>query len=237
MKTISEERKGIIVQEYLHIHLSAVVIGVALNFRDWVVRGVVEIDYLLASFILVVIIAFILIVVRTLAQKYIAYRQGYLTTYTVHKWGLPASIFTIFFFSGAIPYVPPGELRIAPSKRMRLGAFRYGMDNVDLALIGLAGTIVCVLAMILVKPFWFLTNSLLVHKVVATTAAIAIGGLIPINGSEGFRMLYYRRWLWVWVSLFTIIYFVLILSLSIFSYVIAFILGLVGLIIYLRFAE
>lgn len=226
-----------LVQEYVHILLSAVVIGVALNFRDWVTMGLVEIDYMLASFFLVVIIAFILIVLRTLTQKYIAYRQGYLTTYTVHKWGLPISIFITFFFSGAIPYVAPGELRITPSKRMRLGAFRYGMNNVDLALIGIAGTVICVLAMILVKPFWFMTNSLLVHKVVATTAAIAIGGLIPINGSEGFRMLYFRRWLWVWVTLFTVIYFVLILSVNIFSYVIALILGFIGLIAYMRFVE
>jgi hypothetical protein len=120
---------------------------------------------------------------------------------------------------------------------MRLGAFRVGMNTVDLALISLAATVVCVLAMILVKPLWLFSNSLLAKKIVATTAAIAIGGLIPITNSDGFRMLYYRRWLWVWVLLFTIIYFILILIGGIFSYVVAFVLGTIGLLVYLKFLD
>ena len=205
--------------------LTALTAGFIINAHDWISKGQVTVDYLLWTFLTVAFASFAIIMLRTVAQKWLAVRLGYLTRYTVHKYGLPVSIFLAIFLKGIIPYVSPGDLRITESKRLRLGAFRYGLNYKHLASIGIAAPMACVLLMIPLKPIVLATESLFVTKILHAAAAIAFFGLIPINGQEGFHILYYRRWLWVFVIIFVGVYFLLILLGGVFSYVVAAILA------------
>ncbi|MBD3209099.1 hypothetical protein GF367_01615 [Candidatus Woesearchaeota archaeon] len=218
-------------KELLAMLLTAAVIGFVMSFRDWG-QDTIDVTQGVTTLIVASVTAFTLILLRTAAQKWIALKMGYLTTYTFHKYALPASFFLAFFLNGLLPYVSPGNLHIQASKRLRLGTFRYGLNYEDLALISLAAPAVCVLLMILVKPIYLATNNILIHEVVQTTAAVAVFGLLPINGQEGFNLIYFRRWLWVITFMFVGVYFLLILATSVFSYVIAVIVAIAAMWVY-----
>lgn len=220
------------IRELIHMFISAVGVGVIINFRSWIKMGQVAVDYMLTSFLVSALAALAIIMLATVVKKKLAYRQGYLTTYVVHRWGLPASFFLMIFLNGLVPYVSPGELRYKESKRLRLGAFRYGLNYVDLAVTSIAGPLTCVLLMLLVKPVYLATNNMLIHKIIEVSAAIAVFGQVPIIGSDGWYQMHYRRWVWVITTSFVLFYFLLILATGVFSYVIAAILAIVALIIY-----
>lgn len=208
-------------KEILAMFISSLVIGFIINFRPWFKAGKVELSFFLISFIAAVLSAFAIIMIRVWAQKFIALKLGYITTYTVHKYSLPASIFIMFFINGLIPFVSPGELKIKESKRLRLGSFRYGLSYQDIAIIGLAAPVSTILLMLLIKPIFLITNNILVDRIIQSAAAITFFGMMPIAGQEGFSALYYRRWLYVMSITFIIIYFLLILTSSVFSYIVA----------------
>ncbi|MFP4523729.1 MAG: hypothetical protein ACLFO2_00230 [Candidatus Woesearchaeota archaeon] len=221
----SAKAKEFTLKELVAMLVTALSIGFIVNLLDWIRQGEVTVSYLLWTFLAVAGASFAVIMLRTVAQKWLALRLGYLTRYTAHKYGLPISIFLALFLKGIIPYVAPGHLRITESKRLRLGAFRYGLNYKHLASIGIAAPAACVLLMIPLKPIALATDSILITKILQATAAIAFFGLIPINGQEGFHILYYRRWLWVFVTIFVGVYFLLILLGGVFSYVVAAILA------------
>mgnify|MGYP001229525742 CR=1 FL=1 len=47
-----------------------------------------------------------------------------------------------------------GELKVKESKRLRLGAFRYGLNLQDLAIIALAAPVSTILLMLIIKPIF-----------------------------------------------------------------------------------
>lgn len=214
------------VKELAPIFVGALIIGFVLSFRDW---GSETLDVAagLSSLLLSTIIALCVIVIRLLIQKWLALREGYIITLTFHKWGLVASIFLAFFTSGFVPYVTPGELKVQMSKRLRLGAYRYGLNHGDIAKLAVAGSLFSVLLMILVKPLAFaFPESFLIYKLVQVNAAIAFCSLMPLPGSDGFWLLYHKRALWVFVIAFVGLYFFLILQVMVFSYVLAVVLAI-----------
>lgn len=222
--------------ELLHTLITAVSVGFILSFRDW---GTTEVDINmgLTSLIISSAIAFAVILLRIWAQRRIALRLGYFTKYTIGKYTLPISIFLAFFTQGLLPYVSGGQMRIKESKRLRLGAFRHGLNYGDLALIGLAAPMVSVILMLLIKPIYLVSQDFFIQKILIVNAALAFFGLIPIRGAEGFDLFYYRRWLWVMVVVFVSVYFSLILLAGVFSYVIAFIMAIIGLIIFQTYID
>lgn len=206
------------VSEIIAMFLTAITIGFIMSFNSWDLENVFT---GLFTLILLTIVAFSFLLIRTWSQKYIALKKGYLTSYTIHKYTLPVSFFFAFFSNGFIPFVSVGELKIQESKRLRLGTFRYGLNYIDLAIIGLAAPISMILLMIVIKPLFLATSNPYIHKIVLTAAVITFFGLLPIRGQEGFDIFFYRRWLYFLSLAFVIVYFVLILFTSVFSYVIA----------------
>ena len=223
----TKDHVSITQKELLAMFVSAGVIGfivtVALQVRQR--SEIVDVPAGLFLFFICALAAFALIMLRTAFQKRIAFRLGYLTSYTIHKYALPVSLFTTVFFNGWVPFVSPGELKVRESKRLRLGAHRYGLNYGDLTIIGATAPLVCMIVMIFIKPFYLITESYYLHSIIVTTAVIAISGLIPINGTEGFAILYFRRWIWVVLTVFVVSYFLLALATHVFSYLIALLLA------------
>ena len=222
------------VKEVIAMLLSAIGIGFVMSFRSW---GDTALDVAvgLTTLIVLSMAAFAFLLIRTWTQKWIALRKGYLTKYTIHKYTLPISLFMAFFTNGIVPFISLGELKIKESKRLRLGAFRYGLNYSDLAIIGIAAPVSMILLMILIKPIFLVTHNPLIHKITLTAAAITAFGMLPIKGQEGFDILYHRRWLFVIVFAFVLIYFLLILLSGVFSYVVAAIIAIAAAWIYKEF--
>ncbi len=220
-------------KEIISLLISSVVIAFVLSWRDWGDQTV-DVSVGLTSLIVSFIVAIAIILLRVAVQKILALREGYFLTYKIHKWGLAGSIFLAFFLNGAVPYVTSGELTIKESHRLRLGSFRYGLNYKDLAKIAIAGAAVCVLLMIIVKPIYLLTQNLLIYKIIQVSGAIAFFSLIPIPGSGGFDIFYYRRWLWVLVTAFVGTYFALILYAGLFSYIITTFIAVFATIVYVK---
>jgi hypothetical protein len=211
--------------------VSAFFIGFVISFRDWG-RATLDVTAGMEALVVSAVVAFAIILLRVAAQKWIALKFGYLTTFTINKYALPTSIVLAFFLNGIIPFTSAGEVRFKESKRLRLGQFRYGLNMQDVSVISLAAPAVCVLLMLIVKPIFMASDNFFIHKIIEVAAAIAFFGMVPINANEGFHLLVYRRWLWVLTFVFVGIYFLLILTAGVFSYIVAIIIALAAMWVY-----
>ena len=228
---------AISLQEYLSLFASALAIGFVMSFRSWgatslnVVAGVTH-------WVFYSLFAFLFLLIRLSAQKFVALKKGYLLSYSAHRFTLPISIFLAFFSFGFIPFLSVGEVRVNPSHRLRLGTLFYSLNYGDLALIGLAAPLSLILFMVVLKPLFLssFAHDLLV-RIVLLAALISVSGLLPIVGQEGLAVLYYRRWLFILSFSFVVIYFVLVLLAGVFSYVVAFLLALLVAHIYKTYAS
>lgn len=230
-ETAAKDYTHIRAKELLSIFITATIIGFIMSFRSW---GKEDIDIVLGftTFVVTALAAFAFFLIRLWSKKFVALKLGYLTTYTIHKWTFPISIFMVIFTNGFVPYVSTGDIKIKESKRLRLGWFRYGLNYTDLATIGVAAPISMVILMILIKPIVLITGNFYIMKILQTAAAITICGMLPIYGQEGFDIFYFRRWLYVIVLTFVVVYFLLILTFGIFSYVVALILAIAAMWVY-----
>lgn len=217
-------------KELLAALVSAFFVGFVLNLRQYVRTA--DFTIFLESLIVSAVVAFAIILLRVAAQKWVALRFGLLTTFTINKYALPTSIILAFFLNGAIPFTSAGELRFKESKRLRLGQFRYGLNMQDLSVVSIAAPAVCVLLMLVIKPLFMVTDNFFIHKIIEVAAAIAFFGLVPIHGNEGFHLIVYRRWLWLFCFIFVGIYFALILTAGVFSYVVAALIALIAMWVY-----
>ncbi len=218
-------------KELLHVLISSFFIGVVISFRDWGTQSI-DVAAGLESLIISAVVAFAIILLRVMAQKWIALKYGLLTTYTIGKYTLPISIFLAFFLNGFVPFTAAGEIRFKESKRLRLGQFRYGLNYQDMAIISLAGPVLCILLMFIIKPIYMVSENFFIYRIIEVIGYVAFWGLFPINGNEGWHIFYYRRWLWITTFVFVGVYFFLIVAAGVFSYVVAGVLAIIAMWVY-----
>ncbi len=221
-------------KEVLAVFASSLAAGFVLSFRSW--GDPVDVSVGLQNLLFAIIISFLIIFLRVFLQKFYAERMaGYSAVYSVHRWGLPASIFLAFFTNGFLPYVAPGALTLRVS-RNRAGSFRRGPNFDEVSLVAVFGVLASVIVVVLVRPFLVAGYSW-ASSVTFYAAAIGFFGLIPIPGSEAFVLFYHSRSLWVFVISFTLFYFLLVLYGGLISFLIATVLASVITYFYVKYVE
>ncbi len=220
--------------EVIRLVIASIVTGFVMSFWNWGSGSAIDVAYGLMVLLFSIMIALIIIFLRTAVQKLLAYKLGYNVNYDLSRWGLAASIFITFMTNGVVPFISPTGMIIDENKRLRLGSFRGGLKYSDLAKISLAGPLVSVLLMILVKPIAMISQNYLILKIIQINAALSFFMLLPIPDTEGFHVFYYRRWLWLFSISFVAFYFALILFMGVFSYVVAILLAAFVTLIYVN---
>jgi hypothetical protein len=196
----------------------------------------------LSNLILMFIMIFIFLIMHFSIQKIMALKMGYDSEYKIWMNGLLISLMVCFLSWGYLPLFFTGALWMTAIPKLRVGTFRGGVMQKDLALIAFSGPFINLIAIGIIAPFYMVTGSSLLYSAIVINLLIAIYSLLPIptfekfrqfkGGTTGLYILIFSRWVYILVFAFVLIYAMLILIAHIFSYILAILLGGLATIIY-----
>jgi hypothetical protein len=222
--------------------LTTVIVGAfVLSFRKW---GVETFDVVtgITNFIVIAIILFICLFIHFAVQKMVALHFGYQSEYKNWHNGFLLSIIVCFFSFGYIPLFFTGVLSFDIIPKLRVGTFRGGVMQKDLAIIAVAGPFINLLLVGILAPFYIATKSNLIFTMIVINLLIAIFALLPIptfekvrqfkGGTTGLYLFIESRWIYVLVFVTVLSFAGLILIAQVFSYIIALVLGALVALIY-----
>jgi hypothetical protein len=201
----------------------------------------------LAFFILALIVVFIAMYAHVGLQKLVGIRLGYKVKYSYWLNGIFIGLFLSIFTLGQVPvlslFILPGAVTLEHIAKLRLGRFRYGTNAKDIARISLAGPIAHVLlTMILGLIFFALDKNQIVAHLITANLLLLIYSMLPLpkiaiptridSASDGLGVFFFSRKIYVLCAVTVLFYALLIWASSLFSFILALILGIVSTIIY-----
>ena len=173
-------------------------------------------------------------------QKLKAAQLGYKVTYGYWIPGLLISLLINVLSSGAAILFVPGTLDGELVDRVRIGQFRGRFRYVDLVTMSLMGPLVSIFLILILKPIYFVSGAVkgsFPYALILLNLFIVLYSLIPYPHSVGMNMFRAMRWAFVWAWGIGLSFSLLIIYANIFSYVLAFIIGLVVLILFYALIE
>jgi hypothetical protein len=188
------------------------------------------------------VLLFITLIIHFSAQKIVALQFGYASEYKIWNNGFLISIIICFFSFGYIPLFFPGVLSFQTVPKLRVGAFRGEIMNKDLGYISAAGPLINLLLVGLMAPVYIATKSEFLFTVIAINLLIAVFSMLPIptfekfrqfkGGTTGIYLFIASRWIYVLLFVTVLAFSALILIASVFSYIVAAILGGIAAFVY-----
>jgi hypothetical protein len=201
----------------------------------------------LAFFILSLIVVFVAMLMHVGLQKLVGIRLGYKVKYSYWLNGILIGLFLSILTLGQVPvlslFILPGAVTLEHIAKLRLGRFRYGTNAKDIARISLAGPMAhVIMTMILGIVFFSLNKNQTVAHLITANLLLLIYSMLPIpklampskidSASDGLGLFFYSRKIYALCAATILFYAVLIWAATIFSFVLAFILGMLSTIIY-----
>jgi hypothetical protein len=211
----------------------------------FVINGDIRIqlsDKTIFFLILSLIAVFIAMYCHVAAQKLIGIKLGYKVTYSYWLNGILIGLFLSVLTFGKIPvvslFILPGAVTLKHVSTMRLGKFMFGMNAKDIARISVAGPIAHIIIIGLLGTIYFMTSkNPLVFKIITANLLLLIYSMLPVpkidmptkidSASDGLGIFFYSRMVYVLCASTTLFYAILIWSANVFSFALAFILGLI----------
>jgi hypothetical protein len=184
-------------------------------------------------FIAFFLVACLLLGIHVLSQKLKAAQMGYKTTYGYWIPGLLVGLLLNVLSSGFLIFFVPGTLDAELVDRERIGKFRGRFRYVDLVTMSVFGPIANILMILILKQLYFATGAVkgsFPYALILMSVMIGLYALIPYPHSTGMNMFRAMRWSLVWAWGIGLSYALLIIYANTFSYVLAFIIGLIVLI-------
>jgi len=201
----------------------------------------------LAFFILSLIVVFVAMLMHVGLQKLVGIRLGYKVNYSYWLNGILIGLFLSIITLGQVPvlsiFILPGAVTLEHLAKLRLGRFRYGTNAKDIARISLAGPMAhIILTMILGIIFFNLDRNQIVAHLITANLLLLIYSMLPIpkiaiptkidSASDGLGLFFYSRKIYVLCAITILFYSILIWAATLFSFVLAFVLGILAVIIY-----
>lgn len=206
----------------------------------------------LGTFIALLVCCLIALYIHVALQKLVGIKLGYKVTYEYWINGLLICVFLSFLTFGTIPVISmlifPGSVMMESVPALRLGKFRHGTNAKDIARVSLAGPMAHIL-MVIVLGILYLSagKSDILFKFITVNLLLLIYSMLPIpkidiptriNGaSDGLGIFFFSRTIYILCLATCVFYAILIWAASIFSFIIAFILGLIATIVYMITVE
>jgi len=193
-------------------------------------------------FILCLIAVVLAMYFHVALQKLVGIKLGYKVTYTYWLNGILIGLFLSVLTFGKIPllsiFILPGAVTLTHVSTLRLGKFRYGTNAKDIARVSIAGPIAHILIVTILGAIYFATDkNPVVFRLITANLLLLIYSMLPIpkidiptkidSASDGLGVFFYSRMIYLLCAITVLFYAVLIWSASIFSFVLAFLLGLV----------
>ena len=238
-------------RELREISLSAIFFGFILSFRKW---GVSEFNISagISNWIFATMVVFIAMYANISMQKIFALNGGYKMYYSWWFQGVLVGLFLSFITFGYFPFLYPGTSYFEHKKGLRLGRFRHGTNNKDMAVASIAGVVTNVVLALLAGFVYIFTESYWVMFFIMINFLYAFYAMIPMpkisglkmsqGATQGFYIFFFARPLYVFIFSSLIMYSLLIyVSVKILGsfplLIISMLLGLFGLFIFLKVIE
>ncbi len=212
-------------------------------------KGFLRKPVVLEDTVMFLILAFIFITLslwlHVAFQKVMAIKLGYSATYAYWLNGVLISFFFSFFTLGYVPFILPGSVSIEHIPKLRLGKFRYGTNLKDIARVSLAGPLTHIILVLIAGLFYMWTGATrdgALYLFIIINLFLAVLSCLPLPkfdipkrmdaGSDGLGLFFFSRTIYVLVFMTIVCYAILILFAQVWSFILAFILGVVFAIIY-----
>lgn len=239
------------ISEQRQLLVSAVLFGFILSFRRWggtEFNAQTGINAWIFAFISILIVIFCSISM----QKIFALKQGYRMHYSWWFPGILIGILISFLTFGTVPIIYPGATKFEHMKRLRLGRFRHGINNFDMAMASIAGVVTNALIGLICGMIYYGTHNPYVLYFMHINFIYAFFTLIPIPKFKGLKLVegatpglhiyFYTRRLHTFILLSLICYWVLVSASTTFFpslglLILAMILGVIGMFFYMKFAD
>jgi hypothetical protein len=212
-----------------------------LSFRKWG-GDTFDVSAGITNLLVILVMLFICLIIHYSAQKIVALQFGYNSEYKIWNNGFLISIIVCFFTFGYIPLFFPGVLFFQTVPKLRVGAFRGEIMNKDLGYISAAGPLINLFLVGLIAPAYIATKSDFLFTLIAINLLIAVFSMLPIptfekfrqfkGGTTGLYLFIASRWIYVLLFITVIVFSALVLIASVFSYIIAIIIGAIAAFVY-----
>ncbi|MFH1506486.1 MAG: hypothetical protein ABIE94_05890 [archaeon] len=191
-------------------------------------------------FILFFIFAVIFLGIYVWAQKLKGAQMGYKVSYGYWIPGLLIGFLINVASSGLLIVFVPGTVDAMLIDRLKIGKFRGRFNFMHLLVLSVWGLLASFIIVIILKPIYFATGGApgsFMYSLILMTILIGLYSLIPYPHSIGMNMFRTMRWSVIWAAAMGVAYALLIVLSNTFSFILAFIIGLVVLIIWHTFIE
>jgi hypothetical protein len=169
-------------------------------------------------------------------------KVGYKVEYQLWWYGLLFGLVVMLLSRGSVWILIPGGIWIHHLAVHRLGRFRYGPNVFSFSMVALCGPLACLLFGGFIKTLevWFgfsLFGPEFVHNIFLFNLAFAAYSLLPIPPLAGSRILFHSRMIYA-LALGTFASYAILITLRVYSFIYAVIIGiLVWLIYYIWFEK
>jgi hypothetical protein len=208
----------------------------------------VVLENTLGMFIALLICTVLVLYLHVACQKIVGIKLGYKVNYTYWLNGILICLFLSFITFGMVPLLSmlilPGAVTLEHLPNLRLGKFRYGINAKDIARVGLAGPLSHIIIVTILGILYLsFGKSDMIFKFITLNLLLAIYSMLPLpkidaptkmdSASDGLGVFFFSRTVYVLCLSTVLFYALLIWMASVFSFVIAFILGSIMTIVYI----
>lgn len=175
--------------------ISVLVLGFVVGFNDGRAIGGIDSYYMINMFWSIVIVA-ISLLIHTSGQRLWSLAIGYRVEYKMWIFGLVFAVILAFITNGRFWLIVPAGFMIHHLAGHRLGWFRYGINYWALGLIALAGPLITLTFVILLKILSAFTFNAILQKFIAFNIIYTIYCMLPIPPLDGSKIFYGSRMLY-----------------------------------------
>ena len=211
-------------QEWLHLGITAFIIGIILSFRQWG-EGSFDVNAGVESLIIFTVLSFIALLAHFSAQKWYGIRKGHDVRYVSNYAGHGVALLITILFNGLLFILAPGWSEIKTKEKQRIGKWRfrpYFREYGFLAMNGIFANLV------LAGLFGFFSNPIAL-AFVKVNLLIAVFSLIPAPRFDGFHLFFASFYQYAFIVSFTLAYAVLLFYVNVFlAAIFALVIGIIG---------
>lgn len=175
--------------------ITILVLAFVISFREW---GGTEFDFAvgLKNFFVAILIAGVSLLIHNSGQRFWSLATGYRLEYQMWGLGLMFAVILAFITNGKFWLLVSGGFIVHHLAGHRLGWFRYDINFWAIALTSLAGNILTVVFIIILKIIGAFTFSSIVQKFIIFNIIYTIYNMLPIPPLDGSKIFYGSRLLY-----------------------------------------
>lgn len=186
-KFTPSELKGLII--------SILVIAFVISFTEW---GIAEFNIAigLKNFLIAILIVGVSLLVHISGQRLWSLAIGYRAEYKMWTLGLVFAVIMAFITNGRFWLLVPSGFIIHHLAGHRLGWFRYDINYWAIGLIALAGPLITVTFIILLKILSVFTFGTLLQKLIIFNIIYIVYSMLPVPPLDGSKIFFGSRMLY-----------------------------------------